>query len=440
MLTVIEAAIVIAYMINSMLGMTLMAVYSIGKLLFSKKGDSIYRSFELMIMSLPMAYIGIAGPSMHQLLSWYNVFLVIFLVKIIIHFSRKVPFTKSAVISILVMLGCFFANMFWASDLGGTLAEIAQILVMMIPIIIVHTSRANFPIEREGAYELLRKYVDVCVATAIAMLVQYAMYYFLHRQIGIIHFTGMRRVQFYGLFRGASILPIYMGIGIVFLFIECFDKRINIERLIKIFIIFAAVVLNTSRTGLFTLMVVLAMVCIKYLAKRPSFKGIFIALLGFVGAVYAVNYITTLRSGLSGFLDANGRITTWENGIRIFGSSIKNILLGEGFSGGMWTGITKPHNLIIQTLAQCGIIVTAIVLVMLARYILENIKNPYVFMGIYIILSAMLVTDFYANAFTTVIFMLIDIYSGKAVNIESTMSVYRGEEYETGRKVGLQSN
>ena len=142
----------------------------------------------------------------------------------------------------------------------------------------------------------------------------------------------------------------------------------------------------------------------------PSIKGLSIAVIGFTGFYYAINYITKLRSKLSSFLDANGRIETWKNGIRIWSANTKNIILGEGFSGGRWEGITKPHNMIIQTMSQCGIIVTITVVAMLGKYLIDNRRNPYIYIPIYIILSGMMVTDFYANAFTTIAFMLVDIY------------------------------
>lgn len=410
MIIVIETAIIIAYMMNSILGMALMLVYSVGKLFFIKQGDSIIRIFELMIMSLPMAYIGIIGPSMHQLFSWYNFFLVIFLIKILRRFSTKLPMTKSAMLSVMILMICMFTNLIWAHDLGESLAEIAQIFVMIIPIMIVHLLRNRFPISNDSVYQLICLYVDVCVGTAIAMLMQYVFYYYLQRQIGLIHFSGGNRVQFYGLFRGASILPIFIGVGMVFLFIECFEKKVTVVRLAKIGIIFLASMLNTSRTALFTLMIVLFCICLKYLIKRPSFRGFFIIILGFSGFYYAIDYITTLRNKLTGFLDANGRNVTWDNGIRIWGTNLKNILLGEGFSGGRWEGITKPHNLVIQSLSQCGIIVTFLVMAMLVKYVYDNRKSPYIYLPLFILLSGMLVTDFYANAFTTVIFMIVDLY------------------------------
>ena len=410
MIIVIETAIMLAYMINSILGIGVMLAVLMWKLMFSKKGGSIYQSFELMIMALPLAYIGIAGPTMHQLFSWYHLFLIAFFIKIIVRYSGRIPFSVSAMIPIMIMLFCLLLNLLWAKDIPGALTEIAQMMIMVIPLAVVHSVRDRFLISRDEAYQLLGEYVDVCTATAIVMLMQYVMYYYAHRQIGMILFSGNNRVQFYALFKGASILPIYMGIGVIFLFIECLEKRITIAIIAKMAIIFLASTLNSSRTALLSMMIVMVFICIKYFMYAPSLKGLSIAVIGFTGFYYAIDYITRIRNKLSNFLDANGRIETWRNGIRIWSVNAKNIILGEGFTGGRWEGITKPHNLIIQTMAQCGIIITIAVMVMIGKYLIDNRKNPYVFIPFYLILSGMMVTDFYANAFTTVAFMLVDLY------------------------------
>lgn len=318
---------------------------------------------------------------------------------------------KNAALGLIVMLLCLCTNMLWNTNIGDTLTEIAQILAMIVPLVIVYTA-ADFPVTGDKTYSLLDLYANVCLATSFAMLIQYAAYQYIHLPIGIIHSLG-GRTSYYCLFKGASILPIYMGIGIIFIIISCFEDRITPIRLLKIGVIFLAAVLNSSRTALFALMVILAIIVLKYLVQRPSIKGIAIAIIGIVGSYLAIDYITALRSGLTGFLDTNNRTITWENGIRIWFANPKNFFLGEGFTGGRWTDITKPHNFVIQTLAQCGSIVSIIVFGMLLQFVWSCRKSAYVYILLFVILSCMLVTDFYANAFTTVVFMLVCL-NGKA--------------------------
>lgn len=94
MLVIVETAIITAYMLNNYLGMVLMGGASIYVLFFSKKESRFYKLLELMVMSLPMAYIGIAGIGMHQLFSWYNLYLLLFLVNVSKYYSFCIPLKK----------------------------------------------------------------------------------------------------------------------------------------------------------------------------------------------------------------------------------------------------------------------------------------------------------------------------------------------------------
>ena len=429
----ISATIIIAYMLNDTLGMILMAGYSFWKMMLSKKNSLLYRLMELMITALPMAYIGIAGVSMHQILSWYNVFLTMFIISVCSRLKCSIKVPAIALLSTYIILVCLLLNTYWNENVSDTLIEVAQIMIMMLPIIIVHSSRYVLPFSLDQIYKLIEKYADICVATSVGMLVQYIFYRFLNKSIGIIMLSGGGRASMFCLFRGASILPIFMGLGIVFLLIECLAKKVTVQSAVKILIIFLAVLFNNSRTALFILMVICAIICLKYFIHRFYLGTLLAIIVGLIGSYVAINYTLTSRQHLQGFLDDNHRFLTFQNGMNIWLANEKNFILGEGFTGGRWEGITKPHNFVIQTLAQCGIIVFIIVACLLCKYFLDNSHNPYLFMPLFIIGSSMLVTDFYANAFTTVIFMIIDLYSGK-------MDFYLQRNIIEERKRGLEDS
>lgn len=406
---ILEILIILAYYFNNTLGMVFMFGVTVWKLFFQHEKNCI-RFLELMIMALPMAYIGIAGIAMHQLFSWYNVFLVFFLIVLFHYYSWKVPIHHIAASQLVLILLLLLLNLPYSDDMKKTFAEISQIFVMLIPIVMFHTVKKSLQIEKVKVRRLLYLYADVCVATSIAMILQYMLYHFVHMQVGIIEFYGGGRVSCQCLFKGASILPVFIGVGMVILFMDMLDARITIANISKMIVIFFAVVLNSSRTALFMLIVVLAFVCLKQLLRRPGLKPLLIALVGFVAALGGVHYIISLRKGLSSFLDANGRIETWMDGIDIWLANIKNFFIGGGFSGGFWIGAMKPHNFPIQTLAQCGLIISLVIFSMIFVYLWHNRKNRYKYAVWFTLLSGFLVTDFYANAFTTVIFILVDLY------------------------------
>lgn len=406
---ILEILIILAYYFNNMLGMVFMFGVAAWKL-FIQHGKNSIRFLGLMIMALPMAYIGIAGIGMHQLFSWYNVFLVCFLILILHSYSWKVPIHHIAAVQLIIILFLLLLNLPYSDDIKQTFVEIAQIFVMLIPIVMLHSVKRSLQIETAEAQKLISMYVDVCIATSIAMLVQYIFYFFVHIQVGIIEVYGGGRVSCQCLFKGASILPVFIGIGMVILFLDMLSYRITITGILKMMVLFLAVILNSSRTALFALIIVLAFVCLRQLVKRPGLKPLLVTLTGFFVAAGGVYYIISLRRGLTGFLDANGRVETWINGISIWLADIKNFLIGGGLSDGLWTSMMEPHNFPIQTLAQSGLIISLIIFNMIFTYLWHNRRNRNKYAIWFVLLSGFLVTDFYANAFTTVIFILVDLY------------------------------
>ena len=95
MIIVFETMVLVGYMINNYIGIALMLLLCVWERFYYAKKEGLYRASDKMILALPMAYIGIAGTSMHHMLSWYNLFLVAFIVKIAQYYSFKIPFKKS---------------------------------------------------------------------------------------------------------------------------------------------------------------------------------------------------------------------------------------------------------------------------------------------------------------------------------------------------------
>lgn len=412
MTILLSTIIILTYMINGYAGLVLM----VGILLWNiviKNDYSVSNLLHYIVLCLPFSYIGITGTSMHQLYSWYNLLLVILVGTFIYKDNWKVNISRGAAIALVIVVFLLNLNLLWSNGLGKDIQEIIQILVMLIPLLLFHGERNQINLSKSSAEKLIVEYGEVCTATAISMLIQYILYITTHRVIGIIHFTGGGRTQCYVLFKGASILPIFMGVGLIMYFIHIMESSYDLKSLVNMVLIFAAMVLNSSRTGMLMALVVAGLICFVKILESPSIGKILVTVAGIAGAYYGVNYMTSKRASLDGFLDANGRTTTWINGLKIWTHDLKNFLIGEGFSGGMWNGITKTHNFAIQTVAQCGVIVGVIILGLFVVYFLRNKNNKYVYLPLFIVLSGMLVTDFYANAFTTIIFILVDIYGAK---------------------------
>ena len=385
MLLILEILIIIAYLLNGYLGFVLMAATAIFTL-FSKKEKNIYlKLLDLLIFSLPLTFIGVLGISMHQIFSWYNVFMLIFLCLIIFKNNKFAVSKNNAILLflsfILLLIASILSNSFVES-----MIEVIQILIMIVPIMLVSDNIKKLNISSKKTYELFKKYSIVCVATAIGMIIQYLIYFRLHIVIGFINFTGGGRVSCFCLFKGASVLSIFMGIGFLIVLIDILQNKISFCKIISILIILAAMILNTSRSAVAILIIISAIIILKQSSKKLSLKTFLIAFLLILGAFIGVNYIISLRSNLTGFLDANGRYETWINGIHVWLSSVKNIIFGGGLSSSLFQSFAKPHNIIFQSLAQCGIVFTIVRLFLFAKFLTKNKKKESVILAYFVIL------------------------------------------------------
>lgn len=128
-------------------------------------------------------------------------------------------------------------------------------------------------------------------------------------------------------------------------------------------------------------------------------------------------------------MNLNGRKESYIMGLQVWKSSIKNVILGDGFTRYVYKGVETPHNMVIQLLAQCGVIVAVLIVAGIIAFYIKNRKSQEKYLIIYIVVANMMVTDFYANAFTTVVFIMIaftsnykKISTSKIVNKEIQMS------------------
>lgn len=400
------AAILIAYLFSNIAGCVLMSVYAIFNFIkYSDKGVIVF--LRLLIVAMPLSFVGVMGTSMHQTFSWYNIFLVVYMVYIICSKNR---FSTLALLGIGVVFLILTFGLIWSDDMGADVVEILQVMMMLIPMVASFQYNNVNRHKLTDVFDLLILYSNVCVASALANLVQYFAYNRIGLSLGLIEQTGLTRTHFNLFFKGFSVLPIFLGIGFIMLFTKSMWSKMKLLDVLNMVIIFFAMIINSSRTGLFCVCIVGGLIFIKSFSKKIKMKYLLIAIICIPIAIWGIDFIMAQRTDAS-FLDDNGRLETYVEGVRVWLQSIRTFFIGGGFGeGGFWESKEEPHNLIIQTLAQCGIIVTIIILLFFCSYFKANKGNKFIFVPLYIFLSGMLITDFYANAFSCIAFIVVDMF------------------------------
>lgn len=410
MLILYETLVIILYLLNGYAGAMAMLLL-VGYLLLLDRTSPLLKCVKFLTFSLPLSFIGILGQETTHMFSWYNIALICFLLRLI--FEKRIDIksvNKNRCALFILLFGCLCFNLIFSENRQKELIEIIQVALMIVPIILVYGIRKKPLFSTKTVEGLYDKYVDVCCATALGMLFQYCMVKVFGVHLGFFNYGGGGRVSFFLLFRGASILPVFLGTGAVILVVRFIYVKARVVYMLKMFLIFLAMVLESSRTGIISFILISAVICLLALRKHTNTRVLVIIIMGGIGAMFAVNYILSARAGLNGIFDNNGRFQTWLDGLRIWISSPKNILLGEGFVEGRWNGVTKPHNFLIQTISQNGIIVFMIIGGWMCKFLVLTNNLTYKYVVWFLLLTGMLLTDFYANPFTTVSFILLEFF------------------------------
>lgn len=409
MLFILETATILAYMYNGTLGILCMCATVL--FMVSRRTSFLNKILSLMILSLPMSYIGIGGMNMHQIYAWYYMSLILFLIYNAIYRGNTVRFSINTIIPLFVVVIDLLINLFWSNSLAKSIQESGQLLMMLVPLVDACNNKDHFSLELKEINDCFEVFLLSCLATSICTAIQYLVYRFMHVQIGILGFSGNNRVLYNCLFKGASILPIYLGIGFLYALLRMTYDGFKISLLLKSLLILVGMVLNSSRTGIAAVAVVSAFILIRYFLQHGSVRALLLGIIVAISVLYGMNYILSSRVRLSSFLDANGRNENFLHGIEVWTSNLRVFLIGEGFATDSFDLIAKPHNVLLQSLAQCGLIATIMLVYMFFVFYRSLYRSMYSPIFLFLIISGFLVTDFYANCFTTVIIILITIHS-----------------------------
>lgn len=407
MIYILEFITILAYMINGKVGMLCMLIMSL--LVLLGKERQFVKIFKLLILSMPMAYIGIAGIQMSQFLSWFNIFIIVCLLVVLL---QKTAIKKDSACVILLSIITLVPSAVLSNNILESAIEIMQIMLMIAPIAIFYGSETSRFCGYRESQQLVGTYANVCIVSAIAMIIQYCVYHFAGITIGIIEHSNAR-VSFFCLFKGPGV-PIMLGIGFVILLNDILELRKSRMRIVGLVVLFTAIVLNSSRSGVYAIVLISAYCVIASSAKEflkgsLSLKHLVLTICIICGGCLGVSYIINLRS--ISIFDDNGRFFLIENAMRIWTYSVKNFFFGEGFSGGLWEDYMSPHNMIAQTLSECGLLFSVIAFSAICRFTVRNKDSMYIGCVFYTLVYGMLVTEFYANTFTTVFYIILILHT-----------------------------
>lgn len=398
---------IIAYMFNGKLG-CLLFLFAM-TMIIMQKDNMYYKLFRLCIISLPFSFIGVLGMDTSHMLNWTMVFIIFTIFYVIYKKNGKLGIDNKALIIVLFLYISLMITCAFTIEGEKTIVEIIQISMMLITILFVWCNGTSITIDTAHSERLMDEFANICVITAIGTIFQWVMYRMADMELGYIVLTANgTRVICNCLYKGMSVLSIFLGTGAVFLILQFGIKSAKAVIGAKIGIILAGIVVNTSRTGLAGIAIVFALYVAVGFVKKKKIDFFVLGAFGLAGITMAGYKLAATRGNI---FDENGRIATWIAGISIWKNNIRSFMFGAGFENSIWVNVggMTSHNMLIQSLAQCGVVGTFLCIVLFIMYYSRIKRTPYVYVMWYLIITGMMITDFYANPFTTIAMSLIVI-------------------------------
>ena len=241
---------------------------------------------------------------------------------------------------------------------------------------------------------------NVIFATAIAVIIQYALYTYKGIMIGNISFFA-QRIVFDCVFSGFSILSIFLGVGIVIYVYELLKFK-RFKNFYKLIIIAIALFFNSSRTGIVAAALAVGLWILKnsFSNGKINFKNLSFLLIFIIASIFLLYQLFMVRGDDSMF-SGSGRIEGYNEALDFIESSPIYLFFGNGLASINYN-FTLPHNFILQTFMCSGIFVLLFVLVMIYKIIKSTTNDTFKYILICIFIGGLLTTDFYANTFFTV--------------------------------------
>lgn len=410
MLWLYESILIIIYMLYPTLGFILSLLLYIF-FLFQKENTFEEKIINCLIVSSPFYAISIIGYKLPHIISFTYIFLLVLILYIVLNIiRRKYPFPKkTCYISIVVLILLIIGSVFFEEKKIEGLFRVFQTLTILIPPLLVYEEKEH--IAKNVRHFQIEKFLELIdnsiIAVSISIVIQYILFHYFGNSIGVIY-QYPNRIIFNSIFSAASIITVFLGNGVILNYKRLLDK-VSIGKILKIALYLLAILLNTSRTGIAGIFIVCTMITIESFIKEKKFRNkkfilsiVFILIL----IIYVFIFSFYGRKELNNIFSLNGRLFTYSYGISKIFSSAKSFLIGNGLVITNYSDGQLPHNFILETLLEMGIINLIIMLILLYKLLkyLNKSRCKYIIWNI--LICCMFITGFHSIPLYTIYIVL----------------------------------
>lgn len=387
---------------------------------FQKKYGTDYALIQLVLLSIPLSFINIFNQPFGSLpISWFFLFVALFISHALLQSAGKgqLLFSVGSLLSILVLLLGIVPLLLSPSFMDGLMQYVDIAIALLILISSGFVSRRFSNVQKE---ELLQTYVKGAAIAAIGLIVQIVLLYGASSQVGYYALFGGTRQAFGFLFTDYSFLSLYLASAAAILFVKWFEQRLlSIFYPVLVAAFMLASLFTSARTGIAAFLLFLILYSGSYfffLVVRGSVKSVLLLIFNLTVALGALFILSRIRS--EDITSDSGRGPINETAFELFSTSP---LFGIGFGTEYYANEygTIPHNVVIQFLAQSGLLFTIPLLLLFVCIGLICWKhNRFLFSGyITVLLGALFIPDVFSSRFLTGLLLVAGLYLSRTKEV-----------------------
>ena len=407
----------VAFLINSKLG-ALLLLLAVAYFMLTAKGN-IYKRL-LLVIAYSSAYYTFDIFGGRQRLSVCIVATA--LLCVLLTFNMLARGTEVSVssacklIAFIVFLGAYVLSV-WTSHDSIEAVFMTYHLILLAYLVFIIPIAKNKELIHTDTDALMKVYIQGDCAVALALYIQYAAKTVLGISLGEIYAYNSARVIYNVYFYSKSVLSLYLGVGLLYYFIEYINNK-RVSALIWMGVFAGAILLNNSRTGLVCFAVCAGLYCIRNARKvvRSIRVTVMLILLVTIG-LYIMQLMLASRASLEGFADDNGRFETIIEAIRLLPQYLFSGIGGSAADYTLSSMGISVHNFFVAYLIQFGVFGGLAVNTLLLSPVFEP-KNRRWYLLVCIILGGMLFANWHNALYVVPLYLFFLLESRSGCNLK----------------------
>ena len=407
----------VAFLINSKLG-ALLLLLAVAYFMLTAKGNIYKRLLQVIAYSSAYYTFDIFGG--RQRLSVCIVATA--LLCVLLTFNMLARGTEVSVssacklIAFIVFLGAYVLSV-WTSHDSIEAVFMTYHLILLAYLVFIIPIAKNKELIHTDTDALMKVYIQGDCAVALALYIQYAAKTVLGISLGEIYAYNSARVIYNVYFYSKSVLSLYLGVGLLYYFIEYINNK-RVSALIWMGVFAGAILLNNSRTGLVCFAVCAGLYCIRNARKvvRSIRVTAMLILLVTIG-LYIMQLMLASRASLDGFADDNGRFETIIEAIRLLPQYLFSGIGGSAADYTLSSMGISVHNFFVAYLIQFGVFGGLAVNALLLSPVFEP-KNRRWYLLVCIILGGMLFANWHNALYVVPLYLFFLLESRSGCNLK----------------------